>query len=341
MKAVVLRKSNVSFEGIETVDIPTPVAGDSDVLIRIYAASLNFRDYLIVINQYSTAALEEDLILLSDAAGEVIAVGSEVSRFKVGDRVAGTFFQVWKDGPMRKHPPCLGLPLPGVLAEYVVLHEDGVVRIPHNLSFEEASTLPCAAVTAWNATMVSGRPVRPGETVVCIGSGGVSLFAAQFADAAGARVILLSSSEQKLLKAYAHLPKQNPADGINYKTHPDWELEVMRLTDGQGADHIMDLGGPSTLPHSYRALAFGGRIALIGFRPGAQGDCDPSMLMMKDGHIDGVGVGSTRMFEDMNRAIAINRLKPPIDRVFDISETAEALQYLAAGNFVGKIVIRL
>ncbi len=341
MKAVVLRKENVSLEGIEQVEIPTPAAGENEVLIRIGSASLNYRDYLIVTNNYSTAALEDDLVLLSDAAGEVVAVGDQVGRFKVGDRVAGTFFQVWKDGPMRKHPPCLGLPLPGVLAEYVALHEDGVVRIPDSLSFEQASTLPCAAVTAWNATMVSGRAVRPGDTVVCIGSGGVSLFAAQFADAAGARVILLSSSDQKLQKAYVHLPRQNPGDGINYKTHPDWELEVLRLTGGQGADHIMDLGGPATLPHSYRALAIGGRIALIGFRPGAQGDCDPSMLMMKDGHIDGVGVGSTRMFEDMNRAIEINRLKPAIDRVFDISETAGALRYLAAGNFVGKIVIRL
>lgn len=342
MKACVLKKDNISLEGLQIVDSPDPHPGDNEVLIKVHAASLNYRDYLIVINQYSTAEVEDDIILLSDAAGEVVDTGNKVTRFRKGDRVAGTFFQVWKDGPMTELPPALGLPLQGVLAELITLHEDGVVGIPANLSYEEASALPCAGVTAWNATMVSGKKsVRPGETVLCLGAGGVSMLAAQFADAAGARVIIMSSSNDKLKHAYELLPDQDPADGINYKETQDWDEKVLDLTGGRGAEHIMELGGPGTLARSYRALAFGGKIALIGFRPDAVGDCNPAPLMMKDGHIDGVGVGSTRMFEEMNRAIEINRLKPPIDRVFPFAETAEAFRYLASGTFVGKIVIRM
>lgn len=341
MKACVLRKDNVSLEGIQLVDLPDPSPGPDEVLIGIQAASLNYRDYLIVTDNYATAGIEQDVVLLSDGAGEVVATGSGVSRFKVGDRVAGTFFQVWKDGPMREHPPALGLPLPGVLAELVALHQDGVVRIPDSLSYEEAAALPCAGVTAWNATMVAGKPVRPGETVVCLGAGGVSLLAAQFADAAGARVILMSSSDDKLIRAYDRLPDQDAADGINYNAVPEWDRKVMDVTGGRGADHIIELGGAGTLARSYRALAFGGKIALVGFRPDAVGDCDPAPLMVKDGHIDGVGVGSTRMFEDMNRAIEVNRIKPPVDRVFPFAETVDAFRHLASATFIGKIVIRM
>lgn len=339
MKACILSKNNPSLDGIQFVDLPDPSPGPDEVLIRIHATSLNYRDYLIVTNNYSTAALENDVILLSDGAGEVVALGSNVSRFRSGDRVAGTFFQVWKDGPMKELPPALGLPLQGVLADLVALHEDGVVRIPDNLSYEEAAALPCAGVTAWNATMESGKSVRPGETVLCIGAGGVSMFAAQFADAAGARIILMSSSDDKLKRAYDLLPDQDPADGINYKDVPEWDEKVLKLTRGRGADHIVELGGAGTLERSYRSLAFGGKIALIGFRPDAVGDCNPWPLMMKDGHIDGVGVGSTRMFEGMNRAIEINRIRPPIDKLFPFADTVDALRYFATGSFVGKIVI--
>lgn len=341
MRACVLHKDGISLNGIRFVDWPDPSPGPEEVLIRVHAASLNYRDYLIVTDNYATAAVDHDVILLSDAAGEVAATGSDASRFRVGDRVSGTFFQVWKDGPMTALPPALGVPLQGVLADFVALHEDGVVRIPESLSYEEAAALPCAAVTAWNATMVSGKPVRPGETVLCLGAGGVSLFAAKFAGAAGARIILMSSNDDKLKRAYDLLPDQNPGDGINYREIPAWDEKVLQLTGGRGADHIMELGGAETLARSYRALAFGGRIALIGFRPDGAGDCDPSCLMMKDGHIDGVGVGSTRMFEDMNRAIETNRIEPPVDRVFPFAETVDAFRYLASGHLVGKVVIRM
>jgi NADPH:quinone reductase-like Zn-dependent oxidoreductase len=341
MKAWVLRKHDIRLDGIQLLDWPDPQPGHNEVLIAVRAASLNYRDVLIVTNRYGTAPVEDDLVLLSDAAGEVVSVGRDVKRFNVGDRVAGTFFQVWKDGPMRELPAALGLPLQGVLAERIALHEDGVVRIPENLSFEEAATLPCAGVTAWNATMMGRQPVKPGQTVLCLGAGGVSMFAAQFAGAAGARVILTSSSDKKLKHAYSFLPGQDPSDGINYNDTPDWDRKVMQLTAGRGADHIVELGGPSTLARSYRALAFGGRIALTGFRPGSAGDCDPWPLMMKDGHIDGVGVGSTQMFEDMNRAIGMRRLKPPMDIVFPFAATVEAFRHLASGAAVGKVTIRL
>lgn len=339
MKACVIQKDNVSMEGVQFVELPDPDPASNEVLIRIHSTSLNFRDYLIVTNNYATATLDEDVVLLSDGAGEVVSVGCDVTRFKVGDRVAGTFFQTWFDGPMRELPPALGLPLPGVLSELVTLDEEGVVRIPDSLSYEEAASLPCAAVTAWNATMVAGRSVKPGDTVLCIGVGGVSIFTAQFAHAAGARVILMSSSDDKLKRAYALLPGQNSSDGINYNEIVDWDQRVMYLTGGRGADHIMELGGAATLARSYSALAFGGRIAQIGFRPDAVGNCDPYPLMMKDGHINGVGVGSTKMFEDMNRAIEINQIKPLVDRVFKFENTVEALTCLGSRSFVGKIVI--
>lgn len=341
MKACILPRDNPTLEGIELVELRDPSPGPYEVLIRVHAASLNFRDYLIATNNYSAAALDQDLILLSDASGEVVGLGSEVSRFRAGDRVAGTFFQVWKDGPMTRLPPALGLPLPGVLAELVVLHEDGVVRIPDSLTYDQAAALPCAGVTAWNATLVCGRPVRPGETVLCVGAGGVSMLAAQFADAAGARVIVMSSSDEKLQRAYDYLPDQNRADSINYRDCPDWDRIVLNRTAGRGADHIMELGGAATLSRSYNALAFGGKIALIGFRPDATGDCNPWPLMMKDGRILGVGVGSTQMFEEMNRAIEVNRIKPPVDRIFALEDTVEAFRYLAYGSLVGKIVIHL
>ncbi|MEP7243119.1 MAG: NAD(P)-dependent alcohol dehydrogenase [Gammaproteobacteria bacterium] len=341
MKACILRKDTLSLDGVQLVERPEPTPGRSEVLIRMQAASLNYRDHLIVTNRYGTARVDEDLILLSDAAGEVVALGDNVSRFKVGDRVAGTFFQVWKDGPRTHQPPALGLPLQGVLAELVALHEDGVVHIPPSLSYEEAAALPCAGVTAWNATMVSGRAVKPGDTVLCLGAGGVSMLAAQFADAAGARVIVMSSSDEKLKRAYALLPKQNAADGINYREVPEWDQKVLQLTAGRGADHVIETGGADTLARSYTALAFGGRVALIGYRPGAVGDSNPWPLMMKEGHLDGVGVGSTRMFEDMNRAIEINRIKPPVDTVFSFGEVVEAFKYFASGSFVGKVVIRI
>jgi len=334
MKVYEVQKGATSLAGLRMAHRADPKPGPYEVLLRIRATSLNYRDHMIVTGKYFGGPVVRDIIPLSDGAGEVILTGDLVTRFKAGDRVAGTFFQVWKDGPRSFLPPALGVPLDGVLAEFVALHEDGVVAVPPALSFEEGAALPCAGVTAWNALMGHGRPVRPGDTVLCKGTGGVSMLALQFARAAGARVIVISSSEEKLERA-----KQLGAnDGINYTKYPDWEKEVERITDGRGVDHIVEIGGAGTLARSYQALGFGGRVALIGFLAGS-GDSNPYPLMMKGGSIHGIGVGNTKSFEEMNRAIEANGIKPAIDKVFPFDEAAEAFRRMASGGFVGKIVI--
>ena len=336
MKVYELEKGSTSLAGLRLAERPEPKPAPHEVLIRIRATSLNYRDHMIVTGQYFGGAASRDTIPLSDGAGEVVSVGERVTRFHVGDRVAGTFFQVWKDGPRSFLPPALGVPLDGVLAEYVALHEDGAVALPPALSFEEGAALPCAGVTAWNALMGVGRPVRPGDTVLCQGTGGVSTLALQFARAAGARVIVISSSDEKLERA-----KQLGASaGINYKAHPDWDKEVNRITSGRGVDHVVEIGGAGTLARSYQALGFGGKVALIGFLAGS-GDSNPYPLMMKGGSIHGVGVGNTKSFEEMLRAIQGNGIKPAIDRVFPFDQAGDAFRRLASGGFVGKIVVTL
>jgi NADPH:quinone reductase-like Zn-dependent oxidoreductase len=335
MRVYELLKGSTNLDGLRVGERPEPVAGPREVLIRIRAASLNYRDHLIVTGKYYTGVVDRDVIPLSDGAGEVVSIGPGVSRFKAGDRVAGAFFQVWKDGPRSFLPPALGVPLDGVLAEYVALHEDGVVAIPPGLSYEEAAALPCAGVTAWNALMVAGPAVKPGDTVLCQGTGGVSMLAMQFAKAAGARVIVSSSSDEKIERVLA----MGASDGINYKRHPDWEKEVERLTGGRGVDVIVEIGGVGGLQRSFQALGFGGKVALIGFLAEPGGDPNPYPLMMKGASLQGVGVGSTRMFEDMLRAIEVNGIKPVVDRVFPFEQAADALRQLASGDFVGKIAI--
>jgi NADPH:quinone reductase-like Zn-dependent oxidoreductase len=337
MKAYELQKGSRSIDGLRRTTRRDPVPGPHEVLIRVRATSLNYRDHLIVTGQYFSGVVDRDIIPLSDAAGEVVSIGPGVTRFRPGDRVAGTFFQVWKEGPKVSLPPALGVPLDGTLAEYISLHEDGVVALPPNLSFEEAATLPCAGVTAWNALMVIGNRVKAGDTVLCQGTGGVSMLAMQFALAAGARVIVTSSSDEKIERART----LGASDGINYKTHPDWATEVLRLTDGRGVDQIVEIGGAGSLALSYRAIGFGGKIGLIGFLSAPGGDPDPAPLMMKAASLCGVGVGNTASFEDLNRAIGINGIKPVIDTVYAFDDAALAFTRLAAGDFFGKLVIAL
>ncbi len=314
-----------------------PVPGPREVLIRVHATSLNYRDHMVVIGRYFGGAVGRDTIPLSDGAGEVIGLGSGVTRFREGDRVAGAFFQVWKDGPRSSQPPALGSPLDGMLAQYAVLHEDGVVSIPAHLSYQEAAALPCAGVTAWHALMVAGRPLRAGDTVLCLGTGGVSILAVQLARAAGARTIVTSSGDAKL----EHAAALGASAGINYKTTPDWEKEVLRLTHGRGVDCVIEIGGAGTLARSYQSIGFGGKVCLIGFLAGPTGDTAPFPLMLKAGSLHGISVGSTRMFEDMNLAIAHNGIKPAVSRVFPFEQAHEALRHLVSGDFVGKIVINV
>jgi NADPH:quinone reductase-like Zn-dependent oxidoreductase len=336
VKVYEVQKDATGIESLSRAQRPIPTPGPFDLLIRVRATSLNYRDHLVITGRYFTPH-DRPTIPLSDGAGEVVSVGSAVSRFRPGDRVAGTFFQVWKDGALSSSPPALGVPLDGTLAEYIALDEDGVVGVPTHLSFEQAAALPCAGVTAWNALMATGRAVKAGETVLCLGTGGVSMLGMQFAKAVGARVIVTSSSDEKLERARSY----GATDVINYKRFPEWDKEVTDLTEGRGVDHIIEIGGMGTLARSYRSIGFAGKIALIGFLAGSDGNesADPFPLMPKGATLQGIGVGSTRMFEDMNRAITINGITPIVDRVYDFDHAPDAFRRLASREFVGKIIV--
>lgn len=328
----------VSFGGIDAlqpVERSAPRPGPGEVLVRVRAASLNFRDLLIAKGVYNRN-LPLPLQPLSDGAGEVIDTGPGVTRFRVGDRVAGIFMQKWIAGELtpEKARSSLGGDLPGMLAEVVVLHENGLVAVSPHLSFEEAAALPCAAVTAWRATIEEG--VRPGETVLVLGTGGVSLFALQFARLAGARVIATSSSDEKLARAR----ELGAAETINYRRQPDWEKRVLELTDGHGVDLVVEVGGVGTLPRSLQAVRVGGRVAVIGVLSGA-GEVGFLPIIMKSLRAQGIFVGSRETFERMNRAIETSGMRPVIDRVFPFEEAREALRHMEAGAHFGKVAIKI
>ena len=331
MRAWVVPAGCTDPAGLRLTEKPDPVAGPGQLLVRMQAASLNYRDQAVVRGQYFGGAVPRDLVPLSDGAGEVVSVGDGVTSVAVGDRVAGTFFQ-----PTPQGPAALGSPLDGVLAEYAVLTDRGAVRLPAPVDYEAAACLPCAGVTAWHALFAVGRSIAPGDTVLVLGTGGVSMLALQLGRAAGARVIVTSSSDDKLERAFA----LGATDGINYTRTPQWEQEVLRLTSGRGADCVVEIGGAGTLGRSYQSLARGGKIALIGFLAGAQGDTAPHPLMMKAGSVHGVFVGDRPMFEALLRAVAVNRITPPVDRVFAFEDAAAAYAYQASRGFVGKIVVR-
>lgn len=324
------------FEALRVTERPQPSAGPFQVLVRVRATSLNYRDLMVIKGQYNPK-MPLPRVPLSDGAGEVVQVGEGVSLFKPGDRVAGIFMQTWLDGELTeaKAKSALGGAIDGMLSEYVVLREDGLVTIPDHLSFEEAATLPCAAVTAWHAVVECG--VKPGQTVLTLGTGGVSLFALQFARLAGAHVIITSSSDEKLGRALA----LGASDGINYRTAQEWDRPVRELTGGIGVDQVVELGGAGTLPRSLKAVRHGGRINLIGVLTGGAGEVNPLPLLMKGIQLQGIFVGSRAMFEAMNRAISGSLLRPVIDRVFEAGEIVDALQYMESGQHFGKIVVRL
>ena len=339
MRAFEIVAGSTSLDGLKRGTRPDPVANPKQILVRLQAASLNFRDLMIARGHYFGGPVAANTIPLSDGAGEVTAVGAGVTRFKVGDRVCGTFFRGWIDGRAPDGPrAALGAPpADGVLADYTVFDEQDAVAAPSHLSPEAAATLPCAAVTAWHALVENGR-VAPGETVLIIGTGGVSIFALQFARLAGARVIALSSSDAKLERAR----KLGADAGINYRSTPDWETEVLRLTQGRGVDHVIEVGGAGTLGRSIAAAAAGGRIQLIGVLTG-RGDepLIPYGLLAKQASIQGVFVGSRGHFERMNAAIAGARLEPVIDHVFGFDEAPAAYRHLERSGHFGKVVIRL
>ena len=329
MKIFTVAKGSSGFDGLKRGERDKPTPGPGQALVRMRAASLNFRDLAIVSGKYMRGPVTHDTIPLSDGAGEVVAVGPGVHSLKVGDRVVATFTQ-------GRPPEALGSPLDGVLCEFAALHEDGLLKIPAHMSFEEAATLPCAGVTAWNALMY-GKTLRAGETVLTLGTGGVSILVLQLAKIAGARVIITSSHDEKLERAR----KLGADHGINYKQHPDWEKKVLELTDGQGADHVVDLGGVGTLPHSYQSVGPGGEVSLIGVMTRPEGDLSPYPLMVKGATLRGIFVGGREHFEGLMRAAAVNKLKPVIDRTFPFDQAIEAFQYLKSAQHFGKVVIAI
>ena len=333
MKVFEFANGAKSLDGLRRSERPEPKPGPSDVLVRLRAAALNYRDHALLTGHYPFN-VDRNVIPCSDGAGEVVAVGSAVTRFKLGDRVIPTFFQVWIDGAPPKNRAALGAPLDGTLAEFISLHEDGWVAMPPSLSFEEAATLPCAGPTAWNALM-RGNPAKPGDTVLCLGTGGVSMFALQFARAAGACVIVTSSSDEKIERAR----KLGASGGVNYKTHPDWEKEVLALTDGRGVDCVIENGGIGTLARSFQCVAWGGKISLIGVLTGTEGSANPHGLMFKQANLHGIGVGHRASLEQLIQAIEVNQIKPVIDKVFPFDQAPDAFALQASGKFLGKIAI--
>jgi NADPH:quinone reductase-like Zn-dependent oxidoreductase len=322
--------------GLRLDDLPDPLPGPGQVLVRLQAFSLNFRDLLVCKGAYNPK-LRLPIVPLSDGAGEVVSTGAGATRFQPGQRVVASFMPGWVDGPPdeEKARSALGGGGDGVLAELAVLPEHGLLPIPEHLSFEEAATLPCAAVTAWNALFESGG-IKPGDTVLVQGTGGVSIFALQFARLAGARVFVTSKSDSKLARAI----EMGASDGINYKTIPDWDKRARVLTEGKGLDMIVEVGGAGTLPMSLKAVRMGGTIALIGILTGG-GDVNPVPILMKTIRVHGIFVGSRRMFEAMNRAIETAKLHPVIDRVFSFDQAGEAMTYMESGAHFGKVVIRI
>lgn len=316
-------------------EMPKPRRGQA--LVRLRAASLNYRDVLFATGRHGFRRSPEGLVPVSDGAGEVVEIGEGVSRVAVGDRVAGTFSQTWFSGShsVEGRENTLGGSLDGVLCEYRLFDQHGLVKLPDHLSFEEGATLPCAALTAWNA-LYGLKPLLAGQTVLVLGTGGVSIFAMQFARAAGARVIATSSSDAKLDKARSI----GATDVINYIGHPEWDAEVRRLTQGRGVDQVIEIGGPGTLQRSIRCTAPGGTVNLIGML--AEGaTIDPMPILSASCILRGVLVGPRELFEAMNRTIALHDILPVIDRVFDFEEANDALAYLDQGAHVGKIVIRI
>ncbi len=314
-------------------DIPAPAP--REVLLRVRACSLNARE-LLILRGYYPLPIRPDVVAVSDGAGEVVAVGEGVTRVRVGDRVAASIFPQWIDGPFGwEYSAQLGGSLDGMLTEYTVLSEEALVHIPDHLSFEEAAALPCAAVTAWNA-LTGGQPLQAGETVLTLGSGGVSLFALQFAKLFGARVIATTSSDEKA----ARLTSLGADDVINYRTRPDWHVAVRDLTGGRGVDHVVEVGGAGTLEQSIKATTASGEVSMVGWLANS----DTSMIDIKVISatvltLRRIAVGSRAQFIAMNRAITANQMRPVIDRVFSFDDARTAYSYYQDSQYFGKVII--
>lgn len=336
MKAAVIGRPGLDHLKIE--DLPIPEPGPGEVLVRLRAASLNFRDTLTVVGGYGSRQKQERLIPLSDGAGEIAELAAGVDAWCRGDRVIGCLMPNWQGGDMseEKSAVSLGGSVDGCAVEYRVFPARGLVRTPEHLSDVEAATLPCAALTAWSAVVSQGR-VGPGDIVLTQGTGGVSLFALQFARLAGARVIATSSAPDRL----GRLEELGAGDVINYREVPDWGRRARALAGGRGVDHVVEVGGAGTLAQSIRAVRVGGTVSLIGVLGGAKPDFNLAHVVMQNIRLQGVTVGSRDQFEHMLAAIATHKLRPVIDRMFPLAEIRAAIEHLGSGRHIGKVCISL
>ena len=329
-------KGEYGIDKLKQSELPEPQAGAGQVVVAMRAASLNYRD-LVTVRGVPGATAPKSLVPCSDGAGVIESVGLGVQGLAVGDRVAPLFFQSWNDGPVTAEARSLALggSQDGVLAQRIALRAEGVIRLPDQLSFEEAATLPCAGLTAWRAVAIEA-PVGPNDTVLVQGTGGVSIFALQFAKALGARVIVTSSSDQKLERA-----RTIGADhGINYAANPNWSTEVRRLTDNRGVDVVVEVGGENTLNQAMQCTRVGGRIVVIGVLSGFSSAISLPMLFSNNLHLIGISVGSRAQFAQMLAAIERWRLRPVIDKTFDFDAVPDALRTMESGRFFGKLCIR-
>ncbi|WP_433256734.1 zinc-dependent alcohol dehydrogenase family protein [Streptosporangium sp. CA-135522] len=327
--------SGAGIDGLSIKEHDAPVPGPGQVLVAVRATSLSFRELMVLRGDY-VLPVKADVVPVSDGAGDVVAVGPGVHTVQVGDRVMATLFPSWQDGPFGvQHLAQLGGSLDGMLTELAVLEESALVPVPDHLSYQEAATLPCVAVTAWNALTGDGAGLGPGQTLVTQGSGGVSLFALQFAKMLGARVIATTSGPDKA----ARLIELGADEVIDYRAAPDWPAKVRELTGGQGADRVIDVAG--LLEQSLKAVAIGGHVACVGFVGDNAPPIDSQVLFLSGATVRAVAVGSRAQFLAMSRAIDVNRLRPVIDRVFPFDDAPDAYRYYASGKAFGKVVIEL
>ena len=334
-----MRAYEINEFGIENLSIAErkmPVPQANEVLVKFHAAALNYRDLMLVQGHYDPN-LNTPLVPFSDGAGEVVEIGSEVTRWKVGDRVMPSFMQGWIDGAIefRKAKTALGGDLDGCLRQFGAFREAGLVAIPGHLTYEEAATLPCAGVTAWNALKVSGQIIQ-GDKVLLLGTGGVSIFGLQFAKNMGAETIVTSSSDDKLEMAST----LGATHTINYKANPDWDKEVVEITGKRGVDHVIEVGGAGTLQRSLNSVRMGGHVAVIGVLSG-KGEIDPISILMKAVRLQGIYVGSRAMFEDMVDMIRNEYIKPVVTKVYEFDDARDALSHMEAGEHFGKIVVKI
>ena len=331
------RLDGFGLEHLKLAEIGPPRPGPGEVLIDVKALSLNFRDLLVVEGLYNPK-LKLPAVPISDGAGIVAAVGEDVRRVKVGDQVVSHFVSGWIDGPFKAEyvGTTLGLPRAGLAAAQVALPAEAVLPLPAGYDFAQAATLPIAALTAWSV-LVTKAKLAAGQTVLTLGTGGVSIFALQFAKTMGANVVITSSSDAKLERA-----RQLGADHtINYRAHPDWEKQVLKLTGGRGVDVTVETGGAGTLNHSMKAAAAGGMIGMLGALTGLKGDVELAPVLMKRLRIVGILVDSRAAFEEMHRFIEQNAIRPVIDRVYPFEQLPDALRLMKAGGHFGKIVVEL